>query len=50
MNDDNTTRVSRYGSLWGAVSNIFILAEMRYAHINGEICQRYGLQRTDNAI
>lgn len=34
----------------GAVANIVIMAEMQYAHINREICQRYGLQRTDNAI
>lgn len=34
----------------GAVADIFIMAEMRYAHINREIYQRYGLQRTDNAI
>lgn len=50
MNDDNITLVSHYGSLWGAVANIFITAEKRYAHVNGEICQRYGLQRKDNAI
>lgn len=49
MNDDNITRVSHYGSLWGTVANIFIMAKMRHAHINREICQRYGLQRTDNA-
>lgn len=32
------------------MANIFIMAEMQYVHSNREICQRYGLQRIDNAI
>lgn len=34
----------------GAVANIFIMAEMQYAHINRDICPCYGLQRTYNAV
>lgn len=29
-----TSAVPHAESLWGAVANIFIMAEMRYAHIN----------------
>lgn len=48
--DDNITSVSHFSSLWGAVVNIFIMVEMRHAHINRETCQLYSQQRRDNTI
>lgn len=50
VNDDNIPHVLHYTGLWGAVANIFIVAEKQYVHLNRDICQRYVLQRADNAI
>lgn len=50
VNDDNIPHVLHYTGLWGAVANIFIMAEKQYVHLNRDICQRNVLQRADNAI
>lgn len=50
VNDDNIPHVLHYTGLWGAVANIFIMAEKQYVHLNRDICQRNVLQRTDDAI